>query len=137
MASTEPHIVDIPSVRDPRGSLSVIEPTLTIDFDIARAYWIYDVPSDAERDGHAMMSQTELIIALAGSFDVITETAGGRKRFRLDRNYRGLLVPPMTWREIDNFSTCSIALVVSSALYDEEDYVRDYRQFKLITTSGI
>lgn len=135
MASTEPRIVDITTFRDRRGSLSVIDHPDTVDFDIARAYWIYDVPADAERDGHAMLSQTELLVALSGSFDVITRNASGTKHFHLDRNYRGLLLPPLTWREIDNFSTCSVALVVSSALYDENDYIRSFDRFQEIISA--
>lgn len=120
-------------MRDLRGNLTVIEPPSAVEFDIRRAYWIYDVPSDAERQGHAMLTQSELIVALSGSFDVIAETAEGRKTFHLDRNYRGLFLPPMTWREIDNFATCSIALVVSSDLYNEDDYIRNHEQFIQLT----
>lgn len=137
MDLTKPAIIEIPSVKDTRGSLSVLESPETLPFDIARVYWLYDVPADAEREGHAMLTQSEAIIALAGSFDVVTtDSDGNRRTFHLDRNYRALYLPPLTWREIDNFTTCSIALTLSSALFNEDDYVRNFEEFKSITSAG-
>lgn len=131
MESTEPKIVELPCVRDPRGNLSFIQNGAQVPFDIARAYWIYDVPGGRTRDGHAFRTQHELIVALSGSFDVVLDDGcGTRTRHHLNRSYYGLYVPPLTWREIDNFSTNSVALVLSSTLYDELDYIRDFDQFK-------
>lgn len=134
---TKPQLVKLPTVRDRRGSLTVIENGEgdVVPFTIARAYWIYDIPADALRDGHAMLSQSEILVALAGSFDVAVFTADGSRTFHLDRNYRGLYLPPLTWREISGFSTCSIAFTLSDALYDENDYIRSRSRFEeLIST---
>lgn len=129
MVLSKPHIIDIPTIRDPRGSLSVIDSCKNINFDVARAYWIYDVPSDALRHGHAFYTQCEIIVAMAGSFDVIVKNGIEEKTFHLDRPYRGLVVPPLTWRSINNFSTLSMALIMSSELYDETDYIRDFNEY--------
>lgn len=125
-------VIDLPKIVDSRGSLSFIENTSQVPFEIRRVYWIYDVPGDAERHGHAFRTQTELIVALSGSFDVVLDCGEGEDRIHLARSYKGVVVPPMTWRRLDNFSTNSVALVISSTLYDEADYIEDRAQFLLI-----
>lgn len=127
--ANEPAIVEIPKVPDPRGNLSFIQNGAQIPFDIARCYWIYDVPGGEVRHGHAFRSQQELIVALSGSFDVVVSDGHSERRFHLSRSYYGLYLPPMTWRMIDNFSTNSVAMVLSSTLYDEDDYIRDFDLF--------
>lgn len=131
-------LLQLPKILDPRGNLTFIENGAQVPFDIQRAYWIYDVPAGEERHGHAFRSASEFIVALSGSFDVVIDTGSGEQRFSLGRSFYGLLVPPMTWRRIDNFSTNSVALVLSSTPYDEADYIRDYSQWKqeLSTAAG-
>ena len=127
MLPNEPRIIEIARVEDPRGNLSFLQNgSAALPFDIARTYWIYDVPGGRRRDGHAFRTASELIVALSGSFDVVTRDGDGLEtRFHLCRSYYGLLVPPMTWRELDNFSTNSVAMVISSTLYDPDDYIED------------
>lgn len=130
MKSNKPHIIELPKVTDPRGNLSFIQNCDQIPFDIQRTYWIYDVPGGMYRDGHAFRTQHEFIVALSGSFDVVLHDGIEEKRIHLSRSYYGLYVPPMTWRSIDNFSTNSVAMVLSSTLYSENDYIRDFDEFK-------
>lgn len=125
-----PQPVDIKRIADPRGNLSVIERTTTIDFDPVRCYWLNDVPGGENRDGHAYRTSAELIVALSGSFTVETRRPGeAAQRFTLDRPDRGLLVPPLTWRTLSDFTTGATALVVASTPFDENDYIRDPQQF--------
>ena len=133
MTSNKPHIIDLPKVTDPRGNLSFIQNSDQIPFDIPRTYWIYDVPGGMFRNGHAFRTQHEFIVALSGSFDVVLHDGVEEKRIHLSRSYYGLYVPPMTWRSIDNFSTNSVAMVLSSTLYDENDYIRDFEEFKKLS----
>jgi hypothetical protein len=127
-------IVTLPCVQDPRGNLSFIQNFDQVPFKIARTYWIYDVPGGRNRDGHAFRAQQEFIVALSGSFDVVlTDASGKQSRYHMNRSYYGLYVPSLTWREIDNFSTNSVALVLSSTLYDECDYIRDFDEYKQLT----
>lgn len=123
-------IIDLPKINDPRGNLSVIEEFKQIPFKIKRSYWIYDVPGGEHRGGHAYKENCEFIVALSGSFDVIIDDGKEKRSFSLNRSYYGLYVPKGLWREMDNFSTNSLALVLSSTEYDENDYIRDYEQFK-------
>ncbi len=132
MELNHPRILNIVKFADLRGNLSVLENPSTLPFEIARAYWIHGVPAGGTRHGHAYYSSQELIIALSGSFDVITDSAAGTKQFTLSRADCGLYLPPLTWREIYNTSTNSVALIVSSTLYDELDYIRDLSEFKQI-----
>lgn len=125
----QPHLVDLPKICDPRGNLSFIENGKLTGFDIQRCYWIYDVPAGEVRHGHAFRRQHELIVPLAGSFDVMLDDGTGQRRYHLSRAYTGLYVPPMTWRMIDNFSSCSVAMILSSTTYDPDDYIEDYQQF--------
>lgn len=125
-----PRLIELPKIKDPRGNLTVIESGMNVPFEVKRNYWIYDVPSGMWRDGHAFKTQEELIVSLSGSFDVVVNDGTGEKTFHLARPQIGLYVPPMTWRHLDNFSTNSVALVLSSTHYDAEDYIEDFELFK-------
>lgn len=122
-------LISLPKILDSRGNLSFAENQSQLPFDIKRAYWIYDVPGGTERGGHAYKENQEFIIALSGSFDVTLDDGKQRKTFSLNRSYYGLYVPKGIWREMDNFSTNSLALILSSTEYSESDYVRDYQDF--------
>ena len=130
MKVIEPNIIQLPKFLDARGNLSFIEQENHVPFKIQRTYWIYDVPGGEKRGGHAYMENEELIVALSGSFDVILDNGKEKKTFSLNRSYYGLYVPKGTWREMQNFSTNSLALILSSTKYDESDYIRDYDEFK-------
>ena len=123
-------IIRLPKILDKRGNLSVIEEWKNIPFKIARTYWIYDVPGGETRGGHAYRENQEFIVALSGSFDVILDDGKERKVYPLNRSYYGLYVPKGFWREMDNFSTNSLALVLASTPFQVEDYIYDYEQFK-------
>lgn len=125
----KPQIIQLPKISDPRGNLSVIEEFKNIPFKIERTYWIYDVPGGESRGGHAYKENQEFIVALSGSFDVVLDDGAEKKTFSLNRSYNGLYVPKGLWREMSNFSTNSLALVLSSTKYSEEDYIRDYEEF--------
>jgi dTDP-4-dehydrorhamnose 3,5-epimerase-like enzyme len=126
----KPQILQLPKIVDARGNLSFVEANRHIPFEIKRAYWIYDVPGGEMRGGHAFREQDEFIIALSGSFDVIVDTGNGqKKRFPLNRSYFGLYIPKGVWRSLENFSTNSLALVLASTVYNENDYIRDYTEF--------
>ncbi len=124
-------IIDLPKITDSRGNLSFIEGNGHIPFDIKRVYYLYDVPGGAERGGHAHLALQQLIIAISGSFDVILKDGFEKKNYHLNRSYYGLYIPNMVWRELNNFSSGSVCLVLASTVYDESDYIRDYRQFLL------
>ena len=130
MSLNQARLIELPKVCDARGNLSFIQNSDQIPFDISRAYWIYDVPGGRNRDGHAFRTQEEFIVALSGSFDVVLNDGVEQKRFHLSRSYYGLYVPPMTWREIDNFSTNAVAMVLSSTLYSPDDYINSFDEFK-------
>jgi dTDP-4-dehydrorhamnose 3,5-epimerase-like enzyme len=125
----QPRIIQLPKITDSRGNLSVIEELKDIPFKIERTYWIYDVPGGEKRGGHAYKENEEFIVALSGSFDVVLDDGKEKKVFSLNRSYNGLYVPKGMWREMENFSTNSLALVLSSTKYDDEDYIRDYQEF--------
>ena len=133
MTVQDAKIIDLPKVNDPRGNLSIIQEFQHIPFKIKRTYWIYDVPGGEKRGGHAYKENQEFIVALSGSFDVVLDDGNERKVFSLNRSYYGLYVPKGLWREMENFSTNSLALVLSSTNYDADDYIRDYEEFKLHT----
>lgn len=123
-------IIELPKVIDRRGNLSFIEAGKHIPFQIARAYWIYDIPGGQRRGSHAFKTQHEIIIALSGSFDVLLDDGKEKRSHTLNRSYNGLYVPNMMWRSLDNFSTNALCLVLTSDMYDEDDYIRNYKEFK-------
>lgn len=132
----EPRIIQLPKILDRRGNLSVIEELQNVPFEIKRTFWIYDVPGDSQRGGHAYKKSEEFIVALSGSFDVVLDCGDGeRKVYHLNRSYYGLYVPKMVWREMQNFSTNSLALVVSNTEYDAADYIREYKKFVELANS--
>jgi hypothetical protein len=122
-------LIELPKISDPRGNLTFIEGSNHIPFEIRRVYYLYDVPGGAERGGHAHKGLSQLIIAMSGSFDVILEEGGEKKRFHLNRSYQGLYVCPMIWRELDNFSSGSVCMVLASNIYEESDYYRNYDDY--------
>ncbi|MDO5774802.1 MAG: FdtA/QdtA family cupin domain-containing protein [Spirochaetales bacterium] len=125
----EPKIIQLPKISDPRGNLSFFENDNQLPFKIRRSYWIYDVPGGENRGGHAYKNTEEFIVALSGSFDVVLDNGTEKQKFTLNRSYYGLYVPKMYWREMENFSTNSLAMIVSSTDYNAEDYIRDYNEF--------
>ncbi len=127
-------IIQLPKIADERGNLTFVEGKSHIPFAIERVYYLYDVPGGAERGGHAHKELNQLIIAMSGSFDVILNDGTEKKRVHLNRSYFGLYVCPMIWREIDNFSSGSVCLVLASNRYDETDYFRDYSDFQKALT---
>jgi hypothetical protein len=129
MSLTECRIIDLPKINDPRGNLTFIEGGRHVPFEIKRVYYLYDVPGGAERGGHAHRALHQLIIAMSGSFDVILKDGMQKQRFHLNRSYSGLLICPMIWREIDNFSSGSVCMVLASNFYAESDYYRNYDEF--------
>lgn len=122
-------IIEIPKILDSRGNLSFVEEYKHIPFEIKRSYWLYDVPGGESRGGHAYRENEEFIIALSGSFDIILDDGENKMTYNLNRSYYGLYVPEGIWREMNNFSTNSVALILSSTSYDENDYIRDCSQF--------
>ncbi len=122
-------LINLPKILDDRGNLSVIEEANNIPFKIRRVYWIYDVPGGAFRGSHAFKETEELIVALSGSFDVILHDGKEEKKFSLNRSYYGLYVPNLTWRRLENFSTNSLALIVASKHYNENEYIRDFDKY--------
>lgn len=122
-------IVELPRFLDARGNLSFAEQNKHIPFAIKRTYWIYDVPGGESRGGHAFKQTDEFIIALSGSFDVVVDDGTSKKKFTLNRSYYGLYIPKGLWREINNFSTNSLALEFASTKYDAKDYIRDYNEY--------
>lgn len=129
MSNNNVRIIQLPKIEDQRGNLSYYESLNHIPFEIKRSYWIYDVPGGQKRGGHAFKEQHEFIIALSGSFDVIINDGISETVFSLNRSYSGLYVPNMLWREMVNFSTNSLALIVSSTNYADSDYIRDFDTF--------
>ncbi len=126
-------IIQLPKIIDPRGNLSFIECEHHIPFQIERSYWIYDIPGGELRDGHAYRTQEEFIVALSGSFDVILYENNGEIHYSLNRSYYGLYIGNMIWRRLENFSTNAFGLILSSGKYHEEDYLRDFHEYKKIT----
>ena len=128
-----PQIIHLPKILDERGNLSFIEEVTHIPFFIKRSFWIYDVPGGVRRGAHAYRDTEEFIVALSGSFDVILDDGKGNiTTYHLNRSYYGIYVPKMMWRVMDNFSTNSLALVLSSTDYNEEDYIFDYNEFQKV-----
>lgn len=129
-------IIELLKVTDPRGNLSVIEELKDIPFKIERTYWIYDVPGGECRGGHAFKQNEEFIVALSGAFNVVVDDGKQKRTFTLNRSYYGLYVPAGLWREMENFSTNSLALEFGSEHYDETDYIRDYNDFLKLKENG-
>lgn len=127
-------ILDIQKIEDKRGNLAVVEKDC-IPFKIKRVYYLYDVPSDAYRGGHAHKKLYQFLIALSGSFEVIVDDGKDQQRIMLNKPYKGLLIPPGIWRELENFSSGSVCLVLASENYKESDYIRNYKKFKLFKTT--
>lgn len=127
-------LIDIPKIHDPRGNLSVIE-NQTFPFEIKRVYYLYDVPSDAFRGGHAHKEQSELLIAVSGSFEVVLDNGAKKETVMLNKPNIGLLIPTMVWRELQNFSSGAVCLVLASDVFDEADYIRAYDHFKSSKTT--
>lgn len=129
MSIEDCRIIDLPRITDPRGNLSFIEGEKHVPFEIKRVYYLYDVPGGADRGGHSHKELEQLIIAISGSFDIIIDDGFEKKQFQMNRSYYGLYVSPMIWREITNFSSGSVCIVLASTIYEESDYIRDYDQF--------
>lgn len=129
MGINDCRIINFPKIHDPRGNLSFIEGSRHVPFDIKRVFYLYDVPGGETRAGHANIKLQQLIIAMSGSFDVVVDDGFARKTVQLNRSYCGLYVPGMIWRELENFSSGSVCLVLTDAFYDPKDYYRDYNEF--------
>ncbi|TQD38814.1 sugar 3,4-ketoisomerase [Haloflavibacter putidus] len=130
-------LINLPKISDPdgKGNLSVIEKDI-LPYPIKRVYYLYDVPSDSTRGGHAHIELNQCLIALSGSFEVILDDGKNTKRIQLNKPNKGLIIPNGIWREIENFSSGSVCLALVSAEYDEEDYIRDYKDFRVFKTSS-
>ena len=122
-------IIELPKISNAQGNLTFVEGSNHIPFDIQRVYYLYDVPGGATRGGHAHKKLHQLIVAMSGSFDILIDDGNEKQRFHLNRSYQGLYICPMIWRELDNFSSGSVCMVLASNFYDEEDYLRDYHTF--------
>lgn len=129
-------IIQLPKFLDIRGNLSFAEDLNQIPFKIQRTYWLYDVPGGEHRGGHAYRENEEFVIALSGSFDVVLDDGRKKQRFQMNRSYYGLYIPKGIWREMENFSTNSVALELGSAPYSEDDYIRNYDEFLTLKSSG-
>ena len=128
-------IIELPRINDPRGNLTFVEGGRHVPFEIQRVYYLYDVPGGAERGGHAHRELQQLVIAMSGSFDIVMDDGKNRRRHHLNRSYFGLYIPPMVWRELDNFSSGSVCMVLASLPFDETDYFRDYDEFRKVVSS--
>jgi dTDP-4-dehydrorhamnose 3,5-epimerase-like enzyme len=129
-------LVELPVIHDPQGNLTFVEQNRHVPFEICRVYHTYDVPGGATRGGHAHRECEELLVAMSGSFEVIVDDGDKRDSFRLNRSYVGLYLPPMIWRELVDFSSGSVCMVLASDYYDEADYIRDYDEFGQATTAA-
>ncbi|WP_321948502.1 FdtA/QdtA family cupin domain-containing protein [Paraburkholderia sp. J10-1] len=125
-------IIDVPKISDPRGNLTFIEGTRHVPFDIQRVYYLYDVPAGESRAGHAHYALKQLIIAVSGSFDLLVDNGHERKTITCNRPYQGVLMNSLVWRELTNFSSGAVCLVLASMPYEESDYIRDYDRFKQV-----
>lgn len=130
MKAPEPwRVVDLPKISDPRGNLTFVEGLKHLPFEVKRVFYLYDVPGGADRAGHALKTCHQFLVAISGSFDVVVDNGERRERIHLSRSYYGLYLPPMVWRELDNFSSGSVCLALASEPYDEDGYYRTYQDF--------
>ena len=129
MALSDCKIIDLPIIHEPRGNLTFVENSNHIPFDMNRVYYLYDVPGGSKRGGHAHKELHQFVIAMSGSFDITLDDGRQKRKYHLNRSYAGLYICPMIWREIDNFSSGSVCLVLASEFFDESDYYRDYSSF--------
>jgi dTDP-4-dehydrorhamnose 3,5-epimerase-like enzyme len=129
MSIKECKIIELPKISDQRGNLTFIEGGQHIPFDIKRVYYLYDVPGGSERGAHGHKHLEQFMVAMSGSFDVTLDDGNTKRKYHLNRSYYGLYIPPMMWRELDNFSTGAVSMVLASEVYDEGDYMRDYDEF--------
>ncbi len=129
-------LINLPKIQDPRGNLTFVEGGQHIPFDIRRVYYLYDVPGGSERGGHAHLALHQFVIAMSGSFDIVLDDGFEKKRVHLNRSYIGLHLPPMIWRELDNFSSGSVCMVLASKVYAESDYLRDYSEYMCRVHAG-
>ncbi len=129
MSIDDSRIIQLPKISDPRGNLTFVEGGRHVPFEIKRVYYLYDVPGGSERGAHGHRSLQQLIVAMSGSFDVTLDDGAAKRSFHMNRSYYGLYVPSMMWREIDNFSSGAVCMVLASDYYDEADYFRDYSNF--------
>ena len=136
MSIADCRILELPKINDPRGNLTFVESERNIPFAIKRVYYLYDVPGGATRAGHGHKELHQLMIAISGSFDVNIDDGKCKKQFHLDRSYLGLYIPPMTWRDITNFSSGSVCVVLASDFYEESDYFRHYEDFLKATSAA-
>lgn len=127
----KPLLINLPKIEDLRGNLSFIEEESHIPFKINRVYWIYDVPGGEQRGGHAFKKQKEFVVALSGSFNVIITDGKKENQYHLNRSYFGLYIPNGLWRHMENFSTNAVVMVLSSTIFDESDYIRDFKDYLL------
>lgn len=129
MALTDCKLIDLPKINDPRGNLTFVESERHIPFQVKRIFYLYDVPGGESRAGHALKTCHQFVVAISGSFDVTLDDGINQQKYHLNRSYYGLHITPLTWREIDNFSSGSVCLVLASELYNEFDYYRAYQDF--------
>jgi WxcM-like, C-terminal len=129
MSFKECKLIELPKISDPRGNLTFVEGGKHIPFEIKRIYYLYDVPGGAHRAGHAHKILHQVLVALAGSFDITVDNGFSRTKFHLNRSYQGLYIPAMVWRDIDNFSSGAVCLALASTVYDESEYYREYETF--------
>lgn len=129
MSLNDCRIIELPKIVDPRGNLTFIEENKHIPYDIKRVFFLYDVPGGESRGGHALKNCDQFLIAASGSFDVIVDDGIERKTYHLNRSYYGLHIPPLIWREMDNFSSGSVCMVLASEFYSENDYFREYEEY--------
>jgi dTDP-4-dehydrorhamnose 3,5-epimerase-like enzyme len=129
MALSDCHLIDLPRIQDPRGNLTFIEGARHVPFDIKRVYYLYDVPGGAERGAHGHKELQQLVIAMSGAFDIHLDDGRNKKVFHMNRSYFGLYISPMIWRDITNFSSGAVCMVLASDYYKESDYYRDYPEF--------
>ena len=129
-------LIEFPKISDPRGNLTFVEGGNHIPFDIRRVYYLYDVPGGATRAAHGHRTLSQVMIAMSGSFDITLDDGNSKRKLHLNRSYYGLYIPPMIWRDLDNFSSGSVCMVLASDVFDEADYFRDYQQFIAATTAN-